>query len=815
MPEQRRGDTLAVAALMILVALFMAPALRPGRILLTFDPGRWAPWSSSAGPDDSRPAFNADSARFVLTRERILRESLRGGELPLWNPRVFLGAPFLALWQTGVLYPPNLIGVFLESGTALGWLVFFHLLVAGLGAYGLCRGTGLGKGAGLLAGICFTLGGHMALRMGHPSFITTAAWLPWTVLAAERMAASGQVRWRLLLVATWTLLVLAGQASLVILSGYTLCAWGAVAALGRGRRRLAATGLLLGVLGSGLLLAAPQLLPSLEMARHSARSERRLASLRRTALPAFQMLQLVAPESLGTVRNGTTVQQDLGDGTPGDRPPFAASVAGYAGAWVPALAVIGLLGGAWEGRRLPLALILLAALLIALGSPLFSLAYFLLPGFRFSAANRSLVIYLFCLVLLAARGAHLAAAGKVSRRLLWSVAGGWSLLALVVWIGAGILWLPSHLPPSPAPGTLATVSGALDRFLILSLAGAGLLAAAGWRPPFSGGRSLLWWLACLGLVAAELASFAAPYRVVRLREEVLPETPALHWLRGRAEPWRVARFERHTVPVRKGGLVPANLLSYFGLREPGGFAPMHSRALDRYLSAAGWRGSTPWTVRAIRDEAVFRSPLFRLLAVRYIVAPPGETLSGLRRVFQGHLSVWEVPDPLAPAFLVRRTETVADQDAALARLTAPGFHPEELATVEGVAALVTGEAARDPASDSARVVARGFNQVTLETEASGEAWLVLLDAWAPGWRVWIDGKPRGAAVKTDAIFRGVAVPPGRHRVVFRYRPAAFRLGLGCALVALALLAGLMLAGRFRLPASPLTNRPRTLPESAR
>src|SRR5690348_13358911 len=37
------------------------------------------------------------------------RESFWRGELPLWNPLSHCGVPFLAQWNTMVLYPPALI----------------------------------------------------------------------------------------------------------------------------------------------------------------------------------------------------------------------------------------------------------------------------------------------------------------------------------------------------------------------------------------------------------------------------------------------------------------------------------------------------------------------------------------------------------------------------------------------------------------------------------------------------------------------------------------------------------------------------------
>ena len=55
-------------------------------------------------------------------------------------------------------------------------------------------------------------------------------------------------------------------------------------------------------------------------------------------------------------------------------------------------------------------------------------------------------------------------------------------------------------------------------------------------------------------------------------------------------------------------------------------------------------------------------------------------------------------------------------------------------------------------------------------------------AW-PEWQSRVDGDPRETLLVNTA-FRGVAVPPGRHRVTMEYVPRAFRAGLALSAAAL-------------------------------
>jgi uncharacterized membrane protein YfhO len=63
----------------------------------------------------------------------------------------------------------------------------------------------------------------------------------------------------------------------------------------------------------------------------------------------------------------------------------------------------------------------------------------------------------------------------------------------------------------------------------------------------------------------------------------------------------------------------------------------------------------------------------------------------------------------------------------------------------------------------------------LEVEAERPAVLVVADAWYPGWRAWVDGAET-PIFPVNALFRGVAVGAGRHRVEMRFTPWTFRVG---------------------------------------
>ena len=63
----------------------------------------------------------------------------------------------------------------------------------------------------------------------------------------------------------------------------------------------------------------------------------------------------------------------------------------------------------------------------------------------------------------------------------------------------------------------------------------------------------------------------------------------------------------------------------------------------------------------------------------------------------------------------------------------------------------------------------------LEVNANAPGFVVLTDSWYPGWEARVDGK-EVPILHADVLFRAVAVPAGRSRVEFDFRPRSVALG---------------------------------------
>ncbi|MEJ2212427.1 MAG: YfhO family protein, partial [Anaerolineae bacterium] len=119
--------------------------------------------------------------------------------------------------------------------------------------------------------------------------------------------------------------------------------------------------------------------------------------------------------------------------------------------------------------------------------------------------------------------------------------------------------------------------------------------------------------------------------------------------------------------------------------------------------------------------------------------------------------------------------TAPDDEAALALLSDPAFDPARQVILAGAPAPAAPPALPD-APPAVRILSYQAEEVHLEADLEAPGYVVLTDAYYPGWEAEVDGQP-APIQRADVYFRAVALEAGRHEVVFRYRPASLRLGL--------------------------------------
>jgi hypothetical protein len=306
-------------------------------------------------------------------------DALRAGRLPLWNPHLFMGAPFLANSQVGFFYPLNWpLWLLLPIPYAVNASILLHLFIAGAGTYLAGRRClGLSTLPAWLSAVLFTLGGYLTAQVEHVNQLQGLAWLPWFLVVLSGSSLTRKVAG---IAALFSLQLLAGHAQTIMITAVGLFIWvlpDLVSRISRSTLHALRSTLYAPLLGGflALLISAVQLLPTLELAGLSSRQ----GGLPFNEVVSFSLNPLLLSQSL--------------------LPGYGRTLFSEYVAFLPITALLLAIIGAWQWQRQPavrpVLLLAVAGLLLAFG--VFNPLYWLLgrlPLFNlFRAPARWLALY--------------------------------------------------------------------------------------------------------------------------------------------------------------------------------------------------------------------------------------------------------------------------------------------------------------------------------------------------------------------------------------------------------------------------------------
>ena len=238
-------------------------------------------WRVLAHPDCLMTSGRGDLVELFAARTHFqVANTLKNGELTLWDPYSDCGQPVAGNIQNSTFYPLSILFYIMPTDSAFGFIFLADTLLAGFFAYLFVRSFGLSRGAGLAGAITYMFSGIWTPKL-FPGHIMVYNNLPWiilglylvrkVVLSARDGKWSGGVFFALLLAVSQCAQFLGGHTQFWLYSTLFLVAFGIFEVIcgfvvSGSARPLAGGGLILAALAVCAALVMIQLLPAIEFA---------------------------------------------------------------------------------------------------------------------------------------------------------------------------------------------------------------------------------------------------------------------------------------------------------------------------------------------------------------------------------------------------------------------------------------------------------------------------------------------------------------------------------------------------------------------
>jgi O-antigen/teichoic acid export membrane protein len=778
-----------------------------------------------------------------LPWKQFIRQSIADREIPLWNPYIFAGTPFLAEGQHSGLYPFSVIYYVLPLDKAYGWYTVSQLWLAGLFMYLLMRGLGLRRFGAILAAIAYMMSSFFVASVVFQMIIAAAAWLPFLLLMVEftlrerpLLGRPTATPWIALGAVGLGMEVLAGHVeftyyALLVMGFWAACRLGWMLirqgkTIWKQTARSAFSLIALVVLGMGI--GAIQFVPLYDLARYNFREgSAPFDQVRGYAFPARHALAFLMPNLYGS-----PAQHDYFDVFSGQTQPFSWTRADgsvvtdtywevnknyvegacYVGLLTLCLAAIALLhavferapdqriGGPYRGI---FALLGIISVSFIFGTVAYAILYYGLPGInQLHSPFRWVYPLTLCLAALAGFGAEAlqkAAEGVVSFTRRLAIRFGYGIAALGVLVLVGLIASRVFFERlrGPIESLFHKLAGADSTFpdvqtfysvefrsiLIFAI----LLILCGIVIRLSQVRLAVrqipvWTALAILVLTGDLVIASAGFNPAADPAWLHFTPPAIAWLQAHDPAnWRYATIE---TPTNK--TLNANLGWVYGLQGIAGYDSIILKQYVEYVS-----GLLPQTQLLYNRIAAFTT----------------DTLPGaLSKDQMAQLGVRYLISSTALDSTQSSSLTLAYQDRGTWIYENSAARPRAYLTGGDDSAPAWQKAANtiDIAQPGAQIVQAGASQIIVTTQAESPAWLILNNSYAPGWRAYLQS-PSDPTQETEVPtvnafgnFIGVRVPAGQATVRIKYSPPAFQIGAFTTFVSFVILVFALLLWGWRL-----------------
>lgn len=666
--------------------------------------------------------------------------------LPLWNPYNFTGYPLLGNFQTAAFYPLNIFFFFLPFSFAWSLSIFLQPLLAGVFLYLYLRSLKLHPMSSFLGGIAFALCGFSMAWMEWNTVVQTLMWLPLLLLSIDKILfylSKNNFKffvWCLVLLCGLSFSFFAGHLQTFFYIFLVQFVYSTLK-LFQLKPKIRLVLIFAIIYVAFFVLTAIQWIPTLQFILLSARNvDINYLTTEGWFVPWQNLVQFLAPDFFG---NPTTLNY-WGIWNYGE-------FVGYIGL-LPLIFAFFALVSRHDKKTYFFGIILFVAFIFAFSTPLGKLPYLLnIPLLSTSQPTRLIGIIDFALCVLAALGFDYLLNVRQKRIILFSTTSFLGIIFLILWIFV----LKIH----PVNVSVVNLSVAKHNLIFPTAMYATIALLLIFIMFLKQGMprkvQLLLFGVLLLITIADQLRFADKFTPFVTFKYLYPSTTSIKFLQD--------NLHNNRLMTTDSRILPPNVSTIYRLQSIEGYDPLYIERYGAFIAAMQRNKpdiSSPFGFNRIIIPHDSTSPFINLLGVKYILSFDQLQQKGIKKVYQeGQTKIYENINVLPRAFFATDVVGASDGQDAINKIFKYKNDLKNIAVVEN--------APKNEIFDKGIIKINRYseNSISIQTENTGEGFLVLTDVYYPTWHAKIDGKET-VIYRTDFTFRGILVPRGTHKVEF-------------------------------------------------
>ncbi len=740
--------------------------------------------------------FRSYYADFVRTYHRI----------PMWNPYIFGGLPFVDAMHGDTFYPLAALQFFIPLFKALGYKLVLTVFLAGVFTFLYLRKMGMTKWASVFGGTVYMLSGFLVslVYAGQDGRMYVTSLLPFLLYTMEIGFQRKRIFWWWPFAAAFALLIMANHPQFAYFAMWCAGAYFIVRMIfvlreekSDSRRWLPIPGFVAAMI-FGLCLSLVAIWPNQDYVRkYSPRSE----GGRGYEYAASWSLH--AEEAFSQIIPGFSGYSSM-QGHPGLNPEPTYWGKNYfkintetAGLLAIILAVLGLF--IYRDRYSWFFVGTAAfAMLYALGNSgvIFKLVYYTVPFVsKFRAPSTIMFLFCFAVTFLAARtidqfekSKKIVSGGKIITGLFIAMAAYILGAILVAGGGFGVMKIYTAIFfPKIEPGQLSILEANLSNIAGGFFAGALFLGACAvlvWgmskhKIPFR-------WAAIAFIALAVVDGW-----IITDMRFIRPVDPQPYF----TKPPIVATLEKDKEPYRVFAMPQTlsnqNLLAQYGIDEVAGYHGNQLRWYDNFIGGNPLTSFFTYRNGQAQGFSPNMSKVMALTNAKYFIwtqkfTPPGFESMGAS---PDGINISRNSSYLKRVRIVYNYDIIPNPDSAFSRLMEPSYDYVNRIVIDRAPKSQIAQPAVT-AADSAAILDSPPDRIRIRATMAAPGFLAIQDNWYPYWKAY-EGKTELPVYRSDYTFMAVELGPGTHEIELRLENPKYILGKNITIISwLLLIAGL-------------------------